>query len=611
MGICQSDRNLIDHIDQHQDDKPEPAESTTTSTVVSTPGPNENKLKDESAIMNKPPTMLMGRASIQSTSTSISTITNHTNTATNNNSKPASSSTSSFSFLGLRKKQTSAASTESSRARRKESLQHKINILTFASQKIDQYKTENEDLKCENAELNDINSELKEYIEDKNDLLMQQEQELKDMEAKMMRLEQEVFEKKAGQSRSINDILYKIQGDTVSKLKYTKMSAKRVIFIAGMNDLFYYDETSAESAAKCIVVRDIVVCHDQIASILPVNKAWFLIIGAKRKALFIAESMTRRDKWLYFIQNSLNNSLGASNSNMNLLNVHHLTQSMSTINSDYLSIPRGARAHHHHHHMIHSHIPNIVTSPRSGNTKIYIESEEFEYKALCIDYPRAVSNCGIVNNGHTVQINIDESALCRLSVSDDASMYRLKQFHFHTPSEHTIYSKQYEMELHLVHVNEEDESEILVLCFIFTTQQKYTAPQLVLNDSKTHLILPPQAQVNEETDDDESMDGIECDIDRNDFLDQFWHQMPPNKTKEEIPLNSPLNFDFLFKTASDNFIKNIKTNDINMNMQIYDYVGSLRTPPYTQGVKWLISKKTHFINNKQLNTLKKIWYHYL
>eukprot|EP01083_Nonionella_stella_P275631 936231_1 len=116
---------------------------------------------------------------------------------------------------------------------------------------------------------------------------------------------------------------------------------------------------------------------------------------------------------------------------------------------------------------------------------------------------------------------------------------------------------------------------------------------------------PPPVADEETDDDDESTDES---IDRNDFLDQFWHQMPPNKTKQEIPLNSPLNFDFLFKTASDNFIKNIKTN---MKMQIYDYVGSLRTPPYTQGVKWFISKKTHFINTKQLNTLKKIWYHYL
>eukprot|EP01083_Nonionella_stella_P130388 395704_1 len=57
------------------------------------------------------------------------------------------------------------------------------------------------------------------------------------MESKIGRFEQEVFVSQAGASRSIDDILYKIQGDAVSKLKYHKMSAKRVIFIARMNDI--------------------------------------------------------------------------------------------------------------------------------------------------------------------------------------------------------------------------------------------------------------------------------------------------------------------------------------------------------------------------------------
>ena len=40
------------------------------------------------------------------------------------------------------------------------------------------------------------------------------------------------------------------------------------------------------------------------------------------------------------------------------------------------------------------------------------------------------------------------------SMTVDGTEYRLLQFHFHWPSEHTVDGKQYLMELHLVHQNE-------------------------------------------------------------------------------------------------------------------------------------------------------------
>src|SRR5882757_1349850 len=55
----------------------------------------------------------------------------------------------------------------------------------------------------------------------------------------------------------------------------------------------------------------------------------------------------------------------------------------------------------------------------------------------------------IVNNGHTIQVNIGDSSVLGFGNTN----YRLLQFHFHRPSEHLIGGKSFPMEVHFVHAN--------------------------------------------------------------------------------------------------------------------------------------------------------------
>ena len=62
--------------------------------------------------------------------------------------------------------------------------------------------------------------------------------------------------------------------------------------------------------------------------------------------------------------------------------------------------------------------------------------------------PQAFS---VVNNGHTIQANAPPGGFA----TSAGRRYELQQFHFHTPSEHTLDGKRSAMEAHFVHVGED------------------------------------------------------------------------------------------------------------------------------------------------------------
>merc|ERR1712060_320224 len=123
-----------------------------------------------------------------------------------------------------------------------------------------------------------------------------------------------------------------------------------------------------------------------------------------------------------------------------------------------------------------------------------------------------------------------------------------------TPSEHTIDAKQHEMEMHLVHIN--DDKEIAVLSFIFSSkiEKKHIEYDTDQQDEESDDMETDEEEEEEDQDDDQYdviHENQEYDDDEkkegNDFLAQFWDQLPLKKTKEDILLNKPLNFEYLLK----------------------------------------------------------------
>ena len=67
----------------------------------------------------------------------------------------------------------------------------------------------------------------------------------------------------------------------------------------------------------------------------------------------------------------------------------------------------------------------------------------------------------VVNNGHTVQVDLADAGSAKLAGGD----YPLLQFHFHTPSEEKIDGKNYPMVAHLVHKNAGGSLAVVAVLF--------------------------------------------------------------------------------------------------------------------------------------------------
>jgi carbonic anhydrase len=143
----------------------------------------------------------------------------------------------------------------------------------------------------------------------------------------------------------------------------------------------------------------------------------------------------------------------------------------------------------------------------------------------------------IINNGHTLQINVSG----KNTLVTHGGAFELKQFHFHSPSEHQIDGEPFPLEAHFVHQN--DQGELAVVSLLFRS-----------GDVNQTLI---------------------------DF-----GQAAPKKAGGQVEYSRPLHE--LMKDP---------TSDIT---HYYRYNGSLTTPPCTEGLRWYLIPVAFTISNEQI-----------
>lgn len=150
----------------------------------------------------------------------------------------------------------------------------------------------------------------------------------------------------------------------------------------------------------------------------------------------------------------------------------------------------------------------------------------------------------VVNNGHTIQVDFTGKSYL---VSSDR-VYSLLQVHFHTPSEHRLAGKAYPLVAHFVHQSE--SGELAVLGVFFNEGRKNNSIQRVID-------LAPVSKLDQRA----RMGGNAFD---------------PEKL---VPQESPT---------------------------VFRYMGSLTTPPCTEGVNWHVAEKTMEASADQIKALTQL-----
>ena len=149
----------------------------------------------------------------------------------------------------------------------------------------------------------------------------------------------------------------------------------------------------------------------------------------------------------------------------------------------------------------------------------------------------------VVNNGHTIQVDLYGDN----SITVRGSNYKLLQFHFHTPSEEQINYRNSSMVAHLVHKNAEGQLAVVAV-----------------------LLDPGTA---------------------NSLINKVWTYMPLD-TGDRVGLPTAI----------------IDMNELlPKDQRYYQFMGSLTTPPCTEGVLWMVLKQPTTVSREQIKLFAQLF----
>jgi carbonic anhydrase len=149
------------------------------------------------------------------------------------------------------------------------------------------------------------------------------------------------------------------------------------------------------------------------------------------------------------------------------------------------------------------------------------------------------------NNGHTVQVNLAPGS----KISVDGHAFKLKQYHFHAPSENLMEGKSFPMEAHLVHADKSGNLAVVAVMFA-------------------------EGKANES-------------------IARVWSYMPGIEGgKQYLPSG----------VTAEGILPS--------NRDYYRFSGSLTTPPCSEGVEWLVMKEPVTVSKDQIEKFVNVMRHH-
>jgi carbonic anhydrase len=147
-----------------------------------------------------------------------------------------------------------------------------------------------------------------------------------------------------------------------------------------------------------------------------------------------------------------------------------------------------------------------------------------------------------INNGHTIQVNYTEGDVLTLGEEP----FQLLQYHFHSPSEHTVGGRHYPMEMHMVH---KSAGGTLAVIGVFIAEGQHNAA-----------------------------------------FDPIWSNLPKARGVENHFENVTVDVGSL--------LPSVRTT--------YRYRGSLTTPPCSEGVQWIVMTSPIHLSAEQIGAFQSI-----